>query len=153
MRIFLYLVSMIGFVIVGYQIIILAASIAAYIAIIVTGVLLMVAAFIIKASFFTALFAAGTVCDLADSANYYEIQKERARLKELERNPVKNNWQRQMQIAYGDFHQLKSLYPFANMQLFQQYSDAIVNKQYDKLEELTLQIEQSHKINMNNYAA
>lgn len=156
MRIMLYLVSLIGFIILGVQLAAALLGIATYLAIllIVGFVLLMVLVF--RVSLFAAVFTAETACSLAESINYSDIQNERERMHDQLTNPYYYAQQRSIlqnktRQANNDLQVLQQIYPFANNTLFGKYAGYIARRQFDKLDEVKNMIRQSHIVNLNQF--
>ena len=115
MRIILYLISLMGFIILAFQIASAIAGLLTYLVILLVidtdtdiintysfflkygkffkhslfaiGVIALIIGYAIKFGLIAGTFITETACSLADSVNYYDIQNEREQLRHREQNP------------------------------------------------------------------
>lgn len=156
MRIILYLVSLIGFGILAVQLFSLAAAGLAWIIIMLSAILVITIGFVCRGSLFAAVKATEVICDIADSANYADIQRERQHINEQLNDPYyfsrqQNEYQRKAEQYNKELKQLKNIYPFADVILFRQYAVYIANRQFDRLSVIRDNIIQSHRNNLNQF--
>ena len=154
MRIMLYIVSLIGFIMLTIQLAVFAASLAAYMAIMVIGIAGLILYYLFKAGVFASIFVTETICLLADATNYSEVRSEQEYIRYNERHPEQLR-ERQFHInmttqqAERNMNDLQMMYPLANVDLFQQYLNCICTRQFNQLRDIELEIKRSHRSHLN----
>ena len=156
MRIILYLVSLIGFMVLAVQLTAALLGLATYIAILLIVCFLMAMAFIFRASLVVATAATDIICAVADLTSYFDIEKERKSVQEQLNNPYyyaqkENEFNTKTNIANKELDTLRRIYPFADNILFGKYAGCIAGRQFNQLKEVKMQIERSHIHNLNNF--
>lgn len=155
MRIILYLVSLIGFIILAFQIASAIAGLLTYLAILLIIALIIIIGYAIKFGLFAGTFITEAACSLADSVNYYDIQNEREQLRRREQNPnIRTEEQYQLRLnrttSLNNLNKLQQVYPFAEAYLFGRYAECIERRQFNLLNDIENSIKQSHRNNMND---